>query len=185
MMSGEIRNILITGLPGIGKTTLIQKVYKELEQIRTVGFFTQEIREKGTRKGFTLESFTGQKGILSHVDILSSFHVGKYRVDISGFEDFLDQIDFLGSESRLVLIDEIGRMECFSDRFNRLILKIMESNKPMIATIALKGRGLISEIKQRHDAAVYEITRDNREFLISEILKRLNEILKVPLFRAV
>ncbi|TDI92226.1 MAG: hypothetical protein E2O72_00445, partial [Candidatus Dadabacteria bacterium] len=37
-MGKDKRNILISGLPGIGKTTLIKKIYQEIRDINPVGF---------------------------------------------------------------------------------------------------------------------------------------------------
>src|SRR5512139_3885766 len=86
------KNILITGLPGSGKTTLLRKVAEELKPLHPAGFFTSEIREANTRKGFELRSLNGKKGLLAHVDILSPHRVGKYKVDVKGFEAFLETI---------------------------------------------------------------------------------------------
>lgn len=171
------KNILITGPPRTGKTTLIIKLSESLKEFHPVGFYTLEIKEKGIRKGFKLISPDGREGLLSHVDIKSPYRVGKYRVDIRGFEDFLDSISFLASGNPLVIVDEIGRMELFSERFRRLIMEILGSQKLLIATIALKGNELIAEIKKRKDVKLFEITRGNRESLFSEVLKKVRELL--------
>ena len=75
------KNILITGLPGVGKTTIIKKLSEELRKFHPVGFYTEEIREKGIRKGFKLIGLDGGEGILSHVDVKSTYTVGKYNVE--------------------------------------------------------------------------------------------------------
>jgi nucleoside-triphosphatase len=167
------RNILVTGLPGVGKTTLIKKMSEELKHLHPVGFYTTEIREEGTRKGFELISLEGRKGILSHIDIESPHRVGKYKVDIKSFEDFLDQIKFSAPTIGLIIIDEIGKMECFSDKFKKILNDTLDSEKWVIATIALKGGGLIAEVKKRKDIKLFEITSSNRDSLLSEILKEL------------
>jgi len=171
------KNILITGLPAIGKTTLIKRLFKELRDLNPVGFYTEEIREKGTRKGFELIGLDGRKGLLSHTDIKSPLSVGKYRVDIKGFEDFLDSIPFLNSTTRLIIIDEIGKMECLSGKFNRLLKGILDSEKLVVATIALKGGRLIADIKKRGDIKLFEITHGNRDFLLLEILKEIKRLM--------
>ena len=104
-------NILISGAPGCGKTTLFKRLAKGLEHFQPVGFYTQEIREDGVRKGFGLTSLDGQNGLLAHVDLSSDFRVGRYGVDVAGFEEFVSRIPFPDKASKLVMIDEIGKME--------------------------------------------------------------------------
>jgi nucleoside-triphosphatase len=164
------QNLLITGLPGCGKTTLIKRVAGELKRFHPVGFYTEEIREGGVRRGFELASLDGRKGILSHIGIESRFKIGRYRVDISGFESFLDSIHFLDPANHLIIIDEIGKMEGLADKFKRLLDEILNSDKPLIATIAQKGGGTIAEIRRRSDVRILEITRHNRDSLLPEIL---------------
>lgn len=166
------KNILITGLPGVGKTTLIKQIAEELRLFNPVGFYTTEIREKGVRKGFELISLNGRKGILSHIDIKSPYRVGKYRVDVRGFEEFINDIPFLNYATSLIIIDEIGKMECMSEKFCRLIEELLNSNRVVIAIIALKSSGIIEGIKRRDDVKLFEITEKNR----GELLKTLTDI---------
>jgi len=169
------KNILITGLPGVGKTTLVKKLSEELKHLHPVGFYTEEIRKEGVRKGFELVSLDGKRGLLSHKDIKSPFRVGQYKVDIESFEDFLDSVPFFGPLNHLIIIDEIGKMECFSDSFKNLLKKIFNSGKLVIATIALKGSGLMAEIKEREDVKLFELTSHNRDTLFLEILKEVED----------
>ncbi|MBI5748281.1 MAG: NTPase [Nitrospinae bacterium] len=168
------KNILITGVPGIGKTTLINKISDKLKDYRPVGFFTTEIREKGIRKGFDLISLDGRRGILSHTGIKSPYRVGKYKVDVRGFEDFLDSIPFFAAETNLIIIDEIGKMECLSDKFKNLVRQIFDSDKLLIATIALKGEGFVADLKNRGDIKIFDMTYGNRDSLLLEILKAVS-----------
>jgi nucleoside-triphosphatase len=54
------KNILLTGHPGVGKTTLIHKVLSlmsgEGREESASGFYTEEIREGGSRKGFRIKT---------------------------------------------------------------------------------------------------------------------------------
>ena len=171
------KNLLITGLPGVGKTTLIKTLSEALKSYHPVGFYTEEIREGGVRKGFELMSLEGKRGLLSHKKISSSYKVGQYKVDIKGFEDFLGSISFLAPFTRLIIIDEIGKMECLSLRFQKLLKEILDSEKWMIATIALKGSGLIAEVRERKDVKLFEITTKNRDSLLKEISDFVNQTL--------
>ncbi len=168
-MSSTKKNLLITGLPGVGKTTLIKKLSEALQSFHPVGFYTEEIREGDARKGFELIGLEGKRTLLSHKEIRSSYKVGQYKVDIKGFEDFLGSVSFFDPSSHIIIIDEIGKMECLSPRFREILEEILDSEKWVIATIALKGSGLIAEVKEREDVRIFEITKKNRDSLLKEI----------------
>jgi nucleoside-triphosphatase len=170
------KNILITGIPGCGKTTLFKRLVQAFRHLEPVGFYTQEIREGGVRKGFSITGLDGSSGLLAHLDLSGEFRVGRYGVDVTGFEDFISRIPFSDHRSRVVMIDEIGKMECFSRKFQRIISKVLASDKIFIATIALKGAGLIAEIKSRRDIRLFEVTRNNQNTIISQIQKSVNFI---------
>ncbi len=163
----------MTGLPGVGKTTLIKNLYETSKNFHPVGFYTSEIRREGARKGFELVSLEGKRGVLSHVDIKSPYRVGRYGVDILGFENFLDGISFLAPSSQMIIVDEIGKMECLSSKFERIVKEALDSKKWVIATVALKGGGLIAEVKERKDVKLFELTQRNREALLAEILREI------------
>lgn len=147
----KIKNILITGPPGIGKTTLIKHLSEALGSFSSIGFYTAEIRDKGVRKGCELISLDGKRKLLSHREFKSPYRVGSYRVDVKGFEEFLTSISWSAPSARLVIIDEIGKMECLSEKFKKLLIEMLDSDKWLIATIAMKGGNLIAEIKRRED----------------------------------
>jgi nucleoside-triphosphatase len=140
-------------------------VAEELKPLHPAGFFTSEIREANTRKGFGLRSLNGKDGLLAHMDITTPYRVGKYKVDVKGFEAFLGAIPLLGPSVRLIIIDEIGKMECFSDLFRHLVRQVLDSDKVVLATIALKGEGFIEKIKKKRgcftDRACREPPRDS------------------------
>ena len=175
-MNQAKKNIFITGRPGVGKTTFIRHLSEQLKDLQPSGFYTEEIREYGIRKGFELVSLSGNKGLLSHVKINTPYKVGKYKVDLNGFEVFLDSLTLLESSSNLIIIDEIGKMECFSPVFRKIIREIMDSKKLLIATISLKGSGFIAEIKRRDDVDLYTLKEDNRNFFQIDLLGKIHTL---------
>jgi len=162
---------LITGKPGVGKTTLIQKIIKRMRSVNMAGFYTAEIRSKGSRLGFELQGLNGGCRTLAHVEIDSQYRVGRYGVDIDGFEEFLTTVDLLNPHLELIVIDEIGKMELFSNRFRTLVCDALNSDKQVLAGIPIKGNEFIQEIKQRVDIRLFEVTRDNRDQLPHAIVE--------------
>ena len=173
----RVKNLLITGPPGCGKTTLVRKVAQGLTGVPIAGFLTTELREGGERAGFSRVSCGGGRGILSHVRFPGPPRVGRYGVDLPGFEAFLAGIPFSAPEIRLVLMDEIGKMECYSPRFQALVARCLDGPIPFLATIALRGDRFIEQIKARPDAELVTVTRENRDRLLGEMVQRVRELL--------
>ncbi len=170
-------NILITGSPGTGKTTLVRSLCHSLKDFNPAGFYTQEIREKGKRLGFELVSLDGPGMILAHTDLPGDFQVGRYVVDVSGFDRFLKRLRLDNTQTGLIVIDEIGKMECFSDNFAALVYTALDSPIPVLATVAAKGGGLITAVKKRPDVEVVELTLHNRNELAPELERRIRNFL--------
>jgi nucleoside-triphosphatase len=168
-------NLLITGLPGMGKTTLVMRLADRLKGVQAAGFYTEEIRTGGARNGFEIVDLRGGRTLLSHVDIPGSRRVGKYGVDVTGFEHYLETVPFLSSDTALVIIDEIGKMECLSEKFTRLVVGVLDASVMVVATIALRGGGIIGHIKDRADVRLYQVTKESRDGLVGEIETVLRE----------
>ena len=166
--------ILITGLPGSGKTTLFRRLVDEFQDLNPVGFYTAEIRKGGTRQGFSLYGLNGRTGVLAHVDLRTGFRVGKYGVDVKGFETFLSGLMLPDPQCGPVMIDEIGRMECLSNRFAHIVKDILNADKQLIATIAQKGGGLIADLKKRPGVRLFTLTRENQDILFGQIVAALS-----------
>jgi nucleoside-triphosphatase len=170
------KNLLITGVPGIGKSTLIKSLIKELASAKPVGFYTEEIRVEGARKGFQLISLDGRKRNLAHIDMRSRYMVGKYRVNVHGFDRYLESLKLTSTPEQLVIIDEIGRMECLSRRFRQDIIDLLDQDRIVVATIAQHGGGVIEAIKERDDIDLFTMTKRNRDDLATKILRKIKLI---------
>ncbi len=166
----ESVNVLLTGRPGIGKTTLIKRLI-EASSLSKGGFYTEEVREKGQRVGFSLITLDGKRSLLAHLKTKSPYRVGRYGLDIDTFEAIgVESIRKAISTNDIIIIDEIGRMELFSRKFREVVLQALKTGR-VVATIK-KGRGdFIDKIKSRKDVRVLKINLENRETLSSKLTK--------------
>jgi nucleoside-triphosphatase len=170
-----MNNLLITGYPGVGKTTLIRHLADRLETRHPIGFYTQEIRESGVRRGFVWVDLGGRRGVLARVGLRSPYRVGRYGVDVNGFEAYLASLELEPGRPGVTIIDEIGKMECLSPRFRVLLSEALEAPRLLIATIARKGSGFIESIKRRNDVELFTLGLDNRDCLAETLLRRLTD----------
>jgi nucleoside-triphosphatase len=128
---------LLTGRPGVGKTSLIKLALAGMID-KAGGFYTEEIRSGGTRLGFRLITLDGDSTTLSHVSIHSQHRVGEYGVDINNLDRIgVSALQKAVREHNLVVIDEIGKMELFSANFKEAVLQIINSGKRVLGTIML------------------------------------------------
>jgi nucleoside-triphosphatase len=160
--------IFLTGLPGCGKTTVIKRAL-ELIEVPATGIFTEEIRDAGRRVGFSVESLGGDKAVMSHVRVKSRCRVGRYGVDVGAFESLALPAISPVEKTTLVIIDEIGKMECFSSAFVELVRRLLDGPNPMLGTVARLGGGFPGEVRSRPDIKVLEVNIGNRDRLASEI----------------
>ncbi|MFC1558093.1 NTPase [candidate division KSB1 bacterium] len=168
-----MNNILITGKPGIGKTTVIRKIIEKSGK-RIGGFFTEEIREKGIRTGFLIKDLNGNQSMLSHCGIQSPCRVGKYGVNV-------EAIDSIGvsavrsalenDEIKIIIIDEIAKMELFSKRFQSAVTDALNAPKSVLGTLQDKNIFFINNLRERKDVSIITITLQNRETIFNHILE--------------
>ena len=168
--------LFLTGSPGIGKTQVIQKVIKSLPVNSSTGFYTEEIRKNNIRQGFELVTFAGERTVIAHTDISSSQRVGKYGVDVAAIDSAAKSELSLNQNVDLYIVDEVGKMECFSRQFILAMEALLDSKKIVLATVALKGKGFISKIKHRDDIELWEITRNNRDTMPGKILNWIGKV---------
>lgn len=146
-------------------------------QGQTGGFFTQEIRSGGIRKGFELFALDGRRGVLAHVDHSGELRVRKYGVDI-------DVLDKLGVGSiydamkgrHLVVIDEIGPMEIKSQKFREAVRDALLNGSLILGSIMFHSDPFADQIKRRPEINLLTVNSENRETLPLFILEQIHKI---------
>jgi len=164
------RHVLITGSPGVGKTTLIASVAARLPGKKT-GFLTREVRRGQIRQGFVIETLDGKTAPLAEANGAGSSRVGKYRVLTESVRDIA--VPAIVKDADFVVIDEIGKMETACEAFMPALQRALLGRGVVIATIAGRGSPVIEEVKRRPDVWVFEVTRRNRDSIGEVILERI------------
>lgn len=155
------------------------KILANLDPNKVAGFYTQEIRQDNTRKGFSWTRLDGAIGILAHVDVKGPFKVGRYGVNVADFEkSVVPVLDIELSNAELFVLDEIGKMECLSKKFVAAVHRLFASDKSLLATVAQKGTGLISEVKNYPGTKLFNLTAQSRDKTIAEISQILSFLKK-------
>ena len=164
------RHVLVTGAPGTGKTTVIQRLARLVGDLQLAGFCTAEIRRRGERRGFRLIGFDGTEALIAHVDLPKTARVGKYGVDVAAMDAAADAALAPSQGVQLYLVDEIGKMECLSVRFVEHMQRIVAGRVPLIATVARRGSGYIAEVKRDQRCELWTLSRANRDAMPEELL---------------
>jgi nucleoside-triphosphatase len=176
-MSGSSTHILFTGPPGCGKTTVIQRTLELLNGVQVAGFYTQEIREQGRRTGFEMVGLsTGCRVLLASKHSTSELRLRRYGIELPGLEEVVE-LELQNETPQLFVIDEIGKIELYSQLFIQTVQRILDGDVPILGTVAIRGVGLIQETKLRSDTQIIEVDDHNRNELPPEIANRIRSIL--------
>jgi nucleoside-triphosphatase len=170
------KNVLVTGRPGVGKTTLIQRVLEALT-IDAGGFYTHEIRDGGRRVGFAITDLRGASGVLAHVDHRGGYRVGKYGVNREDLERIgVPAIREAIHGARLVVMDEIGRMELCSEAFRDAVTEALGSAVPVLGTIQDRRNAFLDAVRARADVEIVRVDESNRDRLADDLVERVRSL---------
>jgi nucleoside-triphosphatase len=96
--------------------------------------------------------------------------VSKYGVDVAAIDEASEKTLFARRGARVYLIDEIGKMECLSQRFVTGMRDLLDSGPVVVASIASRGGGFIAEVKKREDCELWTLTGANRDAMPERML---------------
>lgn len=182
-LRGPRKILLIHGPPRSGKTTLIERLFKNLsslsQQFHLSGFITRELRDQGERIGFDLIFLRDESLRLPFARVeskdsskMKDFRVGKYVVFVENLERMLEILERDLQSARLpplIFLDEIGKMEVFSEKFIRFLEKMRSRGIPLVATIGRGEHRVLSEWGQLKEAIHIQVSQDNRNYLFERL----------------
>ncbi len=170
------KNILITGAPKSGKSTLLGKVISDIPN--KTGFVTNEIRQGEGRVGFEIETSSGDKTVLSHIDFKTPFKVSKYFVDVLNLDKIIPKVSKF-KENDILYLDEIGEMQLFSKNFEGLVLNYLDSKNIVLASLSQIYQNFFTDvIRKRKDIIIIELTENNRlekEKFVRLLIKKIEK----------
>lgn len=170
------QTLLLTGRPGVGKTTIIKRVARALDDLAG-GFYTEEIRgSDGRRTGFRLITLNGQEGVMAHVDLRGHGRpqVSRYGVDVSVIEKVgVAALQQAMASARVVVVDEIGKMELFCDAFKETVEEAVRGEHRVLGTVMAGAHPWVDDLKDREQVVVWEATMTNRDELPKRIRRWL------------
>ena len=170
-------NLLLVGKPGVGKTTIVEQVVAQLQADgwRVSGFFTREVRDTlGQRTSFKIVTFDGAEGELARIGLASPARIGRYGVNLQDLER-LALPRLRARDADLLVIDEIGKMECASARFRRAVEDALDAPTTVLATVGTGRLRFFAAVRERPDVEVLEVTERTRARRLDDVLARLRD----------
>ncbi len=164
---------LVTGPPGVGKTTTVSKIILRLKSAGVIvgGCSTSERRSGGARVGFEVKDLTtGRSGELASVSSKFGPRVGRYRVNLTDLAKVgAAGLDAAADSSEVIVIDEVGPMELVSPEFRRAVRRCVDSGKPILAVVHERLEDdLLNELREKA-TATFSLTVETRDNLTEEL----------------
>ncbi len=164
------KNIVLTGPPQVGKTTVLQRVGDQLEEIGHAvgGVYCPECQVNGERIGIDLvDAMSGDFRTLAHINRETGPKVGEYRVDVAAVDEMYQAAFERGlDKADCIILDEIAPMQLESSTFPEAVRSVLDDSIPVLASIAAAPtEGVIGEIKRRDDCELIRMSEAQRDRL--------------------
>ena len=183
------QHTLIVGGQGVGKSTLIRRVLEELD-VPVCGYITRkEPHLRDPQLGDPIYIYqASQSQIQMDENVVGHCLDQRPVVYQEAFDRFAKKLQALFKEDMatdesekapLLLMDEVGIMECHSPGFCQAVLDLLEGDRPILAAVKYKDRPYLNQIRGHERCRCFTITEENREELFEEVLQFVRQQLEI------
>jgi len=167
--------IVLTGAPGVGKTTAVIRVARVLKERGVIvgGIVSRELRTNNMRIGFEFIDLT-----TNDTNVLASItgngpKVGKYFVNVAGCRFAAKRLTNAVRNSDVIICDEIGPMELKSKEFIGSVKNLLDVDKKVIVVVHQKLQHLLIDEFRNKSSLLINVDLENREKVNQILLDRL------------
>ena len=167
--------IVLTGAPGVGKTTAVIRVARELKErgVKVGGIVSREIRTNNTRIGFEFINLTtNDRSVLASITG-NGPKVGKYFVNVAGCRFAAERLKNAVRNSDIIICDEIGPMELKPREFVHCVKNLLYVNKKVIVVVHQKLQHVVTNEFRDKSGLLINLGLENRDKVNEILLKRL------------
>ncbi|WP_103065759.1 nucleoside-triphosphatase [Petrotoga sp. HWH.PT.55.6.1] len=176
------KNIFLTGSVGVGKSKIISKVIKQLS-LNISGFSVAREGKKNNWNSFYLVQASSFNN--NNQSKKSEFNRFAFRSDYSkNWEINIRVFDKLGvqlltniDDADVVIMDELGRFELTAFKFQKKVIEVLNSDKPVLGVIKDESNVFLDDIRNRKDVQIFRVTLENREEVYKEVLFLIKQII--------
>lgn len=166
---------LIVGAQGVGKSTLIQKVLRELA-LPVSGYETK--KEDGLADpalGTPIYIYPAGTEHVQAPERLLGYRACKNPVTFTeAFDRFAERLNS-ETDAGIVVLDEIGFMESGAESFRAAILKKLDGDVPVIAAVKNVDTPFLCQVREHPNCRCFHINEENRDALFPQVLAFLQE----------
>jgi nucleoside-triphosphatase len=167
--------IVLTGAPGVGKTTAVMRVARELKErgVKVGGIVSRELKTNNTRIGFEfIDLTTNDRNVLASVTG-NGPKVGKYFVNIAGCRFAAERLTSAVRNSDVIICDEIGPMELKSKEFIDSVKNLLYVDKKVIVIVHQKLQHLLTNDFRNKSSLLINLDLENRDEVNQILFDRL------------
>lgn len=162
---------LIVGDRGVGKSTLIRRVLKELN----CPVFGYETKKEATLedpvRGCPIYIYDAGQSHVQTPENLIGYHRGADASAITAaFDRYAPKLMLPVPDNAVVELDEVGFLEAKSEAFCQAVLHLLDGRTPVIAAVKNKDIPFLKTIREHPNARCFYITPENRDALFEEVL---------------